>query len=447
MKSIIRLRQVLNHLLLAFLLAISFHAKSQEQAARPVNVQALVDSLNLALNQYYVLPDKAKLITAHLQSQYKKNVYSPAADPAKLARQLQNDISSIHTDLHLKVSYDPALVLRRKGKPKPAEEEVKQIHAELKKENYLFRKIENLPGNIGYLRFDGFVDSLAGVRPTIFSAFQFLSNSKALIIDMRYNGGGSPQTVTDVESFFFKEKTHMNSFVDRNAKDTTRFYTDPVKAGLTLPVPVYILTSKRTFSGAEIFAYDMQSARRAVLIGETTAGGAHPVRVVFLGQGFTALVPDLRAINPYTQTNWEGTGVKPDVPVAADNALQKAQEIILKDQLANTPDETEKRKVQWQINTVLVNDTEVTSAPVLNLFTGTFGEPAERLKFFLDKNKLFCTDRTRTFELKALTDERFLINEYAQVEFIKNKNGSYSEIKLLFNDGGIRIVKKNSSDH
>jgi C-terminal processing protease CtpA/Prc len=91
---------------------------------------------------------------------------------------------------------------------------------------------------------------------------------------------------------------------------------------------VYVLTSQRTFSGGEEFTYNLKSLGRATIVGETTGGGAHPVRGEWINEQFTIGVPFARAINPITKTNWEGTGVAPDVEVPAAEALDKARELI-----------------------------------------------------------------------------------------------------------------------
>jgi C-terminal processing protease CtpA/Prc len=152
-------------------------------------------------------------------------------------------------------------------------------------------------------------------------------DAKALIIDLRSNGGGDPFTVALVASYLFGDKpVHINSLYFRPANRTDDFYTDPNVSGKKFGAskPVFVLTSSRTFSGAEEFAYDVQTQKRATIVGETTGGGANPGGAVRLPYDLTVFVPTGRAINPITKTNWEGVGVKPDVPAAADDALDVA---------------------------------------------------------------------------------------------------------------------------
>jgi C-terminal processing protease CtpA/Prc len=154
-----------------------------------------------------------------------------------------------------------------------------------------------------------------------------VAGAAALIVDVRRNGGGDPGTVALATSYLFgDEPVHLNSLYWRAADRTDDFFTDPRVEGAKFgpSKPLWVLTSARTFSGAEEFAYNLQARKRATIVGETTGGGAHPGGIADLAQGFSAFVPRGRAINPITKTNWEGTGVKPDVAVAADHALETA---------------------------------------------------------------------------------------------------------------------------
>jgi C-terminal processing protease CtpA/Prc len=191
-----------------------------------------------------------------------------------------------------------------------------------------FEKLEILPGNVGYLKFNMFADpEVCG--PTATTAMAFLENAAALIVDMRDNGGGSPEMVAYVTTYLFDERTHLNDLWTRSTGETKQFWTRPELPGKRLGTqPVYVLTSSRTFSGGEEFTYNLQSLKRATIVGETTGGGAHPVRGVSIDERFMIGVPFARAINPITNTNWEGTGVTPDVQVPAADALEKAQELV-----------------------------------------------------------------------------------------------------------------------
>jgi C-terminal processing protease CtpA/Prc len=191
-----------------------------------------------------------------------------------------------------------------------------------------FEKLEILPGNVGYLKFNMFANpEICGATAT--TAMAFLENVSALIVDMRDNGGGDPAMVAHITSYLFAERTHLNDLWTRSTGSTREFWTNPELPGKRLgQQPVYVLTSSRTFSGGEEFTYNLQSLKRATIVGEATGGGAHPVRGERVDDRFMIAVPFARAINPVTKTNWEGTGVEPDVKVPAADALEKAKELV-----------------------------------------------------------------------------------------------------------------------
>ncbi|HEX6599707.1 MAG TPA: S41 family peptidase, partial [Gemmatimonadaceae bacterium] len=210
-------------------------------------------------------------------------------------------------------------------------EDIARQRARMDDVNCGFQKAEVLDGNVGYLKFDFFADpDICG--PTASAAMNFLAGTRALIIDLRENSGGSPPMVALVASYLLPPHTHINDLWTRSTDSTEQFFTRDSVAGRHYDAakPVYVLTSHGTFSGGEEFTYDLKTQKRATIIGETTGGGAHPVRGRRIDDHFMIGVPFARAINPITHTNWEGTGVEPDVKVPAGQALAKAQELIRK---------------------------------------------------------------------------------------------------------------------
>ena len=191
--------------------------------------------------------------------------------------------------------------------------------------NFGFRRIEVLDDNIGYLDLRKFADPrVAG--STAVAAMGVLANVDALIFDVRNNSGGSPYMVQLLASYLLEEPPlHLNDHYVRSSDLTRQYYSFPWLPGQRRPdIPVFVLTSDHTFSAAEGFAYLLQSLERAIIIGESTAGGAHPVKVVGLGNGLAVSIPFATTINPVTKTNWEGVGVVPDITVAAEDALRTA---------------------------------------------------------------------------------------------------------------------------
>ncbi|MFN2145752.1 MAG: S41 family peptidase, partial [Anaerolineales bacterium] len=169
------------------------------------------------------------------------------------------------------------------------------------------------------------------------AAMNFLANMEALIFDLRECQGGNPDSVTLICSYLFEgEPVHLNSLYWRDEDRTEEYWTLPEVPGARMgDVPVYVLTSKTTFSAGEEFAYDLQALKRATLIGETTSGGAHPGSPFRLHPHFEMFVPLGMAINPVTGGNWEGVGVVPDIEVSADEALGRAHQLALEGVIAS----------------------------------------------------------------------------------------------------------------
>ncbi len=279
---------------------------------------AIVEGSCRALEEKYVFPEVAAKMAALARENLKKGEYDALADEASLSRRLTKDFRSISNDKHLGVRLEPKREGRRDG---PSAEEIAG-------ENYAFRKAEVLHGGIGYLKFDAFVESREA-EATAAAALGFLANSRALVVDLRENGGGSPEMIRYITTSLFSRKTHLNDMVDREGKVVEEFWTYETSEGgpatkFADDLPVFVLTSGRTFSGAEEFAYNLKNLKRATIVGETTGGGAHPVMGERLTDRVVIGVPFMRAQNPISKTNWEGTGVAPDVSVPASEALDKA---------------------------------------------------------------------------------------------------------------------------
>lgn len=308
---------------------------------------AVIDEVVKKLNEIYVFPEVAKKMEKHLKKQFKKGAYKAITEPAEFARVLTKDLRDICHDLHLRVRYYPEPPQRRPEEPPdPAE-----IKRRLGFVNYAFEKAERLPGNIGYLKFDGFMGAqYAGA--TAVAALNFLAHCDALIIDLRQNGGGSPSMIQLITSYFFDEPRHLNSFYIRKSDETKQFWTQSHVQGQHLTgTDLYVLTSKRTFSAAEEFTYNLKNMERATIVGETTGGGAHPVEShYFEGLQFGIVVPFGRAINPISGTNWEGKGIKPHLEVPQAEALEKAYHLALQKLVEKTGDKEKKQAIERDIN-------------------------------------------------------------------------------------------------
>jgi hypothetical protein len=290
----------------------------------------VIDGAIANLNEFYVFPETAKKMEQALRERQKKGDYDAIDDGEAFATALTDHLKAVSHDKHLRVNFVPNVL--PKGNPGPPTPELEaQMRAQMERTNCAFEKVEHLQPNIGYLKFNAFADpGLCG--PTATAAMNFLGGVDALIIDLRDNGGGDPRMVTYVSSYLFSEPTHLNDLYNRKEDSTTQYWTLPYVPGKRLGgKPVFVLTSSQTFSGGEEFTYNLKSLKRATIIGETTGGGAHPVSGHRIDDHFIIGVPFARAVNPITKTNWEGTGVEPDVKVPAAEALDVAKKMAVEE--------------------------------------------------------------------------------------------------------------------
>lgn len=326
-------------------------------ADEPLNADLrgeIVDRICQAINTYYVFPDVAQQMEEHVRARLKEGAYDATSDRVVFAGQLTEDLRSVSHDLHLHVDFLPPD--GHDGETLTPEQRRAQFQERVRRGNFGFEKLEHLSGNVGYLDLRGFLPAELG-GDTAVAAMNFLSNSDAVIIDLRQNGGGDPSMIQLISSYFFEEPVHLNSFYIRSQDSLKQFWTSAWTAGKKMAnVDLYVLTSGRTFSAAEEFTYNMKNLKRATIVGETTGGGAHPTDFhAFPDLGVGISVPFGRAINPITKTNWEGTGVAPDVEVPQEQALAKAHAMALKRLLEKAEkdgDEGRETELRWEIEAI-----------------------------------------------------------------------------------------------
>jgi hypothetical protein len=325
----------------------------QTDAAIDASTRAgVVDGLIKLLNENYVFPDVALKMEKALRDHRDKKDYDSITSGASFAETLTSHLQEISHDKHLRVRYSSRALPPESANHEPSPEEEAQFREFLRISNCGFEKIERLPGNVGYLEFRQFAPP--GIcADTATSAMSVLANSDALIIDLRRNGGGDPAMVALISSYLFdSQPVHLNDLYFRQDNTTHQWWTLPYVPGKRYGAgkPVYVLTSSRTFSGAEEFTYNLKNLKRSTTIGETTGGGANPGGGRRINDHFGVFIPTGRAINPVTKTNWEGTGVKPDVEAPADKALKIAHLAAMKKVLETVTDENRKHAIEHEID-------------------------------------------------------------------------------------------------
>jgi hypothetical protein len=279
----------------------------------------VVEGAARLLQEFYVFPDVGKKTAAALEAQQKRGDYRSITDGEVFAVRLSDDLAALSGDKHVGVDYF--------AKDMPPEEPSSRPHPDPRKlaaSNCGFEKADHYPPNIGYLKLDAFAEPDI-CTSTAVAAMNFLADSDTLIIDLRDNHGGAPRMAALINSYLFDEPTHLDDIYDRGANTTEQLWTFPYTPGKKFTgKAVYVLTSSRTFSVGEEFSFDLKNLKRATLIGETTGGGAHPMAPHRIDGHFFIRVPFGRIMNPITKADWEGTGVEPDVKVAAVDALDEA---------------------------------------------------------------------------------------------------------------------------
>jgi len=239
----------------------------------------VIDGVLARLTEAYVFPDTAVAMERAIRDRVRRGEYERITSAQALADSLTAHLQTVTQDRHLRVRYSDEPLPRLDAQPGPTPEMEARARAFGRQVNFGFERVERLPGNVGYLEVRSFGFEPAWIEDVAAAAFTFLANTDALIIDVRRNGGGTPGMVAFVSSYLFgADSVHLNSLYWRPGNRTEHFYTRTRVPGVRYGPdrPVYVLTSRRTFSGAEEFAYNLQTRQRAVIVGDTTGGGAHP---------------------------------------------------------------------------------------------------------------------------------------------------------------------------
>lgn len=275
-------------------------------AERSVVVQRAADELDRG----YVFADIGRKMADQLRRRLADGAYDAITDPEAFAETLMQEVRTVNDDGHLRIvvkGLGPGGT-RAGGPPERAA---------------AVEGVQQLAGNVGYVRVNGF-PSADVIAPDLDRAMTTLKDTGALIIDLRTNGGGDPSGAMYLAGFFFDKPTLMARIYSRQGDTTTEMSTADVKGPRYLGKPLFILTSRRTFSAGEAAAYHLKHVAHAITVGEPSGGGAHRIRGVDLNDRFTMSLPYTRPINVVTNTDWEGSGVTPEIPSSAAAALTTA---------------------------------------------------------------------------------------------------------------------------
>ena len=377
---------------------------------------AAVDSILTALDEVYVFPEVATAMGELVRGNLASGEYDELDIAPEFAGRLTEDLQSISHDLHLHVDW-----LR----PRPqvqgqelSDQEMEQRRLErLRRNNFGFREVKLMPGNVAYLKLDMFAHT-PEAGPTAIAAMNFVGYADAVIFDLTENGGGSPSMIQLLTSYLVEEPTHLNSFYVRQSDETNQFWTQAYVPGPKLTeVPVYVLTSGRTFSAAEEFTYNLKNLERAIIVGATTGGGAHPVtRKEYPGYQLSMSLPYGRAVNPITGTNWEGTGIEPNIEVPVDQALDTAYLAALKT-LEETAEGDRKADLEWTISGL---EAQANPAPLSETEMAAYaGQYGPRRVWVEDGSLWYQREERGKFLLVPMGGGWFMLDglDYFRIEF------------------------------
>ena len=296
---------------------------SQQEKER--SLQQLFD----LLSQKYIYEDVAEEVRRQLSLHLSEGRYDTIRTGKEFSFRITKDLQEISKDQHLKLEFAPKTdsVTAQEFDKEDHESFVKNV---LEASGYGIRKREILPGNVGYLEIPLF-GPLDKVADTLIAAMDIVAETDALILDLRQcRGSMDPGTIPFLAGYFFEEPVHLSNFYTRETGETRQFWSAVYVPGKKyLNKPVFILTSGRTFSGGEGFAFHMKNRERAQIIGSTTRGGAHPTEWIRLNDLFAATVPFATTLDPVDGSTWEGVGVKPHVEVKTQMALYEAHLLAL----------------------------------------------------------------------------------------------------------------------
>jgi retinol-binding protein 3 len=325
------------------------------------------------LTDDYAYADKGAAMAAAIRAKLNAKAYDTMNSPMEFATALERDARSVTDDRHIMVgfSFGPMRMMMRSGPPSP------EMLAQMRRENAAVPEVKILDGNIGYIAVTGMLPDPAA-KDAIAAAFAFLANTDALILDLRGNPGGNG-SIDLYMSYLSSGAPYLLDTVHwRDGRVMETRTTDLANLSYGNKKPVFVLTSHWTFSAAEALAYDIKSFKRGVIVGETTGGGANPSAgggMVPLGHGFFARIPTGYVVNAATGTNWEGVGVKPDVDVPADQALDKAWSLALAGLSANAPNPQSRALLAALSSAKLDGDATLANSDLVGTYAPQFGGP------------------------------------------------------------------------
>lgn len=411
----------------------------------------LVESVAAVVEANYVFPDVAAKIAAALRERLRSGAYEDITTAERLTGALTEDMRSVSRDFHLGVVENrrlPSGAADAAGGPGSASSPAAKT---IPLRNFGFQQAIRMPGNIGCLVIDEWAEleseRESAAWKTALAALRFVSHAQALIIDLRDNFGGREEMAVGLLSYVFDRPTHLLTKHDRGKQgERETWTTQPAEEGNLARIPLYVLTSRHTVSGGEMFAYVLKNRKRATIVGEKTRGAAHYTHLFPLQDlPFTVAVPVGTAIDPVTGTNWEGTGVEPDIAVEAGKALDAAYREALGAVLASDAPALLKQEARWALPEVEARlDPPPPTVQNTQDYEGAYGKHRVTAR----EGFLFCAlNQGDAKRIVPLGKDLFAFEDkglfYVRLQFFRDGTGAVSGLRLVYDTGQQQDVPKN----
>ncbi len=408
--------------------------------------ELVVASITRTIAEDYIDPNMAKTIGSMLAQQLADDAYETLDDPHEFAGQLTADLVKTSHDLHFNVSLDAQWVHAENEAENP--EVVRQARAKelarARQQNHGFRELRILEGNIGYLNFTYF-DDPEPAHDTVAAVMKFLSHTDAVIIDLRFNNGGYLEMAQLLCSYFLPSTPSQVLFdfydLEEGRRIDRKQWVLPSVAGVRMPdTPLYLLIGSTTFSAAEWFAFILKNLGRATVIGERTAGGAHPVNRRALNDRFVLQVPTGEIRDGVSGKDFEGVGVVPDLSAVSVVALHQAHREALQALIELEPENRD--AYAWYLPAIdaRLHSPEVDPA----LLESLAGDYDGTRKITQDRGTLYYSwDARGRLRLKPLGHTLLALEGVDDFRFrIRAKNGVVTGIERIYMDGRTRLHPK-----
>ena len=341
------------------------------QEATSLQPETVVEDVRRVIAQRYVLPEKRPALDAVLAEGLATGRYD-VANRAELVTRINADLSRVGQDKHLSLTYDPeTFAALRSGEG--GEFDFAAYEGQVRAGNHGVTALRTLPGNVRYLDYTGFDWIGDESAEAIDTAMRFLAGGDAAIIDLRRNGGGSPEAVQRMVSYFLEPALPLVRFYMEGRADPEIPHTlEDLEAPRMVGKPLYVLISAGTGSAAEEFAGHVAGYGIGELIGENTAGAGFRNTYEPVGEGFVLSVSIGRAVLQSTGRDWEGTGHAPTIAVDAEDALNVAWRAALERQ-ATLAEGAEATRLATLSDAVAALAEQRSAARDLQRYAGTYG--------------------------------------------------------------------------